>query len=91
MALLGEAIENVRRGERLRRMNYSVYGNELPALHAHVMPRYEWEPAEFIQGPWFAYPDAIRLATEHLYDDVRHGSLRAAIASELQRLMESAY
>lgn len=37
MALLGEAIEACA-GEALRRMNYSVYGNELAVLHAHVMP-----------------------------------------------------
>lgn len=60
MSLLGEAIETACRSEGLRRMNYSIYGNALAVLHAHVVPRYEWEPAEFREGGSPARPAARR-------------------------------
>jgi diadenosine tetraphosphate (Ap4A) HIT family hydrolase len=86
MALLGEAVE---RACHPRRINYEVLGNSLPLLHAHVHPRYEWEPAELIGGPVWRYPDAVR--AEHPYSDEEHGELRATIRSELERVMRAAY
>jgi diadenosine tetraphosphate (Ap4A) HIT family hydrolase len=86
MALLGEAVE---RACHPRRINYEVLGNSLPLLHAHVHPRYEWEPAELSGGPVWRYPDAVR--AEHPYSDEAHGELRETIRSELERVMRSAY
>ena len=43
MARLGDAILAVTRAERI---NYDILGNVEPALHAHVVPRYAWEPPE---------------------------------------------
>jgi diadenosine tetraphosphate (Ap4A) HIT family hydrolase len=91
MALLGEAIEIACSDTGLRRMNYSVYGNELAILHAHVVPRYTWEPTEFSSGPVWNYPREQRLSPSHVYDDGRDGELRAAITGELQQLMQIAY
>jgi len=35
------------------RINYAIYGNLEPALHAHVFPRHADEPAEQVtQQPW---------------------------------------
>ena len=35
------------------RINYAMFGNLEPALHAHVFPRYADEPEEFRTGnPW---------------------------------------
>lgn len=91
MSLLGEAIETACADVGLRRMNYSVYGNELAILHAHVVPRYTWEPAEFSSGPVWNYPPEERLSPRHAYHERRHGELRAAITAELQQLMQIAY
>lgn len=91
LALLGEAIERVCRPRGLRRMNYEVLGNELPVLHGHVYPRYEWEPAERITGQVCRYPREVRDAPEHAYSDEDHGELRAAITAELEELMKRRY
>jgi diadenosine tetraphosphate (Ap4A) HIT family hydrolase len=87
MALIGEAVQAVCRGEGLRRINYEVLGNSLDWLHAHIHPRYEWEPAARIGWPVWCYPQAEREAPEHAYDDRRHGPLRRAITAELERLI----
>lgn len=51
MALLGDAILEVTGAELI---NYEILGNWEPALHAHVAPRYEWEPRERRRAPiWF--------------------------------------
>src|SRR4051812_41414860 len=83
MALLGEAVEAACRERELRRINYEVLGNALPFLHAHVHARYAWEPDEYARGPVWRYPDEVRYAPEHAYDEGRHGAVRAAIAAEL--------
>jgi diadenosine tetraphosphate (Ap4A) HIT family hydrolase len=90
LALLGEAVETACRGADFRRINYEVLGNASAFLHAHVHPRYAWEPAEFRNGPVWCYPKAVRTAPEHAYSDERHGELRARIAAELRRLSERA-
>jgi diadenosine tetraphosphate (Ap4A) HIT family hydrolase len=48
MDLLGEAVARVcaRRDPGFRRINYEILGNLDAFLHAHVRPRYDWEPAE---------------------------------------------
>jgi len=43
MARLGDAVLAVTSAERI---NYEILGNVEPALHAHVIPRYAWEPPE---------------------------------------------
>jgi len=87
LALLGEAVEQACKPHGLRRMNYEVLGNELPVLHGHVYPRYEWEPAERITGQVCKYPKETRDAPEHAYSDEKHGDLRAAITAALDELM----
>ena len=91
MAILGEAVFNACRPDGAWRINYEVLGNSWPHLHAHVHARYEWEAAEMKRGPVWRYPQEKVDAQEHVYDDGRHGTLRAAIAAELERLMPEAY
>lgn len=91
MSLLGEAVERACRPNGLRRINYEVLGNGLPVLHAHVHPRYEWEPPERITGPVWRYPKEVRDDPAHAYSDARHGQLRATITHELNELMGLAY
>jgi len=53
MARLGRAVSAACRP---RRVNYAIYGNTAPVLHAHVVPRYEWEAPERITQPVWTYP-----------------------------------
>ncbi|MEU5943919.1 diadenosine tetraphosphate hydrolase [Micromonospora sp. NPDC047548] len=58
MERLGEAVERVcsRRDPGFRRINYEILGNHDAFLHAHIWPRFEWEP-EVIRGrPVWLYP-----------------------------------
>jgi diadenosine tetraphosphate (Ap4A) HIT family hydrolase len=50
MARLGDAVYRVTRAVRV---NYALFGNVEPALHAHVFPRYADEPAHLAAAnPW---------------------------------------
>jgi diadenosine tetraphosphate (Ap4A) HIT family hydrolase len=91
LSLLGEAVFAVTREQGAQRINYEVLGNSWPHLHGHVHVRYAWEAPDMIGGPVWRYPKELRYAGEHAYDDVRHGELRAAITSELTRVMDEAY
>lgn len=46
MESVGEAVERVcrRRDPEFRRINLEIQGNLTPTLHAHIWPRYNWEP-----------------------------------------------
>lgn len=39
-----------------RRINLEILGNADDFLHAHVWPRYDWEPAELVTRPVWLYP-----------------------------------
>ncbi|HET9111894.1 MAG TPA: hypothetical protein VFN78_13780, partial [Ktedonobacterales bacterium] len=84
MSLLGEAIMRV---TQPRRMNYEILGNTDAYLHAHVWPRYDWEPEEYRGGPVWRYPSEQRFADEHAYSDERHGDLRWRIGEALRALL----
>jgi diadenosine tetraphosphate (Ap4A) HIT family hydrolase len=50
MSRLGDALLRVTSPLRI---NYAIFGNVEPALHAHVIPRYRTEPEEMQkQQPW---------------------------------------
>ena len=50
MSRLGDALMQVSTPVRI---NYAIFGNVEPALHAHVIPRYRTEPASMqTQHPW---------------------------------------
>ncbi len=40
-----------------RRVNLEILGNTDTFLHAHVWPRFEWEPEELVAGPVWLYPE----------------------------------
>jgi diadenosine tetraphosphate (Ap4A) HIT family hydrolase len=48
MALIGDAILEVTGAARI---NYEILGNSEPALHVHIIPRYEAEPDDLRRGP----------------------------------------
>ncbi|WP_053642721.1 MULTISPECIES: diadenosine tetraphosphate hydrolase [unclassified Streptomyces] len=91
MDLLGEAVERVcrRRDPAFRRVNLEILGNTDPFLHAHVWPRFEWEPAGLVGKPVWLYPPG-RWSEERFRLGPRHDALREAIGDELDRLRATA-
>ncbi|MCU4749525.1 diadenosine tetraphosphate hydrolase [Streptomyces sp. G-5] len=86
MDRLGEAVERVcrRLDPGFRRVNLEILGNTDPFLHAHVWPRFAWEPAELVSRPVWLYP-ADRWSDGRFRLGPQHDVLREAIASELDR------
>ena len=76
MAALGDAVLAVTHAVRI---NYAIFGNLDPALHAHVIPRYHDEAAEFRTAqPWAYDWDAAPA-----FDLDRHRDLRDRIHAAL--------
>ncbi|MFI9808621.1 HIT family protein [Streptomyces sp. NPDC052301] len=87
MDRLGEAVERAcqRLDGDFRRVNLEILGNTDPFLHAHVWPRFAWEPDEVAGKPVWLYPPE-RWSDEQYRLGPRHDPLRAAIGGELDRL-----
>ncbi|MFC5909819.1 HIT family protein [Streptacidiphilus monticola] len=83
---LGEAVERVcgRLDPAFRRVNLEIVGNTDPFLHAHIWPRYAWEPAEHVARPVWLYPRE-RWSDPATALGPRHDVLRAALTAELDR------
>jgi diadenosine tetraphosphate (Ap4A) HIT family hydrolase len=78
MGSLGDAVLRVTGAMRI---NYALFGNIEPALHAHVHPRYANEPEEMRSShPW-----AYDWSTQPVFDRAIHGQMRDAIAAQLTR------
>jgi diadenosine tetraphosphate (Ap4A) HIT family hydrolase len=76
MASLGDAVLAATGAVRI---NYAIFGNQEPALHAHVIPRFGHEPPRHVADhpwtyDWSAAPD---------FDPDRHGELRHRIHAAL--------
>jgi diadenosine tetraphosphate (Ap4A) HIT family hydrolase len=78
MALAGDAVLACTGALRI---NYALFGNAEPALHAHVIPRRISEPAD-IRG---THPWALDWNSTPVYSKEAHGTLRERIADYLQR------
>ena len=79
LGCLGEAVQEATGALRI---NYAIFGNLEPALHAHVHPRYADEPEAAAQNPW-AYdwsqaPDSRQRRMGALRDSFANSSSRAA-------------
>jgi diadenosine tetraphosphate (Ap4A) HIT family hydrolase len=73
MALIGDALLAATAAVRI---NYAIFGNLEPALHAHVFPRYADDPQAIRTGhPW-----AVDWNLAAVYSDALHGELKARIA-----------
>lgn len=84
MALLGSAVERACResDSAFRRVNLEILGNADAFLHAHVWPRYRWEPPELVTRPVWLYPvEKWRDPTTAL--GPQHDEVRAAITNYL--------
>lgn len=87
MSVIGEATEAVCRSHGLRRVNYEILGNTNPYLHAHVFPRYDWEPVEYGGNPVFRDPPEKWSDCRYQLSEKTHGLLRAELTQALRRLV----
>jgi diadenosine tetraphosphate (Ap4A) HIT family hydrolase len=87
MERLGEAVERAcpRVESGFRRVNLEILGNADRFLHAHVWPRYDWEPEDLVRRPVWLYPREM-WSEERYALGARHSPLREAIGEELDRL-----
>ncbi|MGI5193421.1 diadenosine tetraphosphate hydrolase [Streptomyces sp. CA-288835] len=87
MDRLGEAVERAckRLDPAFRRVNLEILGNADPFLHAHVWPRFDWEPADLVRRPVWLYPRE-RWSEERYALGPQHEALREAIGEELDGL-----
>jgi diadenosine tetraphosphate (Ap4A) HIT family hydrolase len=80
MAVLGDALLEVTGAYRI---NYAIFCNTVPALHAHVCPRYLSEPDDLRTGPPYLYKH--RGLDRVPFDSQRDRALIQAIAVAVQR------
>jgi diadenosine tetraphosphate (Ap4A) HIT family hydrolase len=66
-------------------------GNTDPFLHAHVFPRYGWEPEEAKPYPVWRYPNEKWFKDEYQYTTESHGQLKAEIITVLNELIKKTY
>jgi diadenosine tetraphosphate (Ap4A) HIT family hydrolase len=87
MDLLAQAVERVcmRHDPAFRRVNISILGNFDPFLHAHIVPRYLWEPEQYQAGPIDQYSKEQRNDPATLLGP-QHEKLRADLTAEIDRL-----
>ena len=76
MARLGQAVLEVTGAVRI---NYAMFGNVEPALHAHVFPRFDSEPAELRA----AHPWGYDWSRAHAFDAGRDGALLVELRARL--------
>lgn len=76
MAALGDAVLAVTHAARI---NYAIFGNQDPALHAHVVPRYHDEPVPQVT----AHPWTYDWSRAPAFDEEAHRALRNALHAAL--------
>ena len=76
MAYVGDALLEITAALRI---NYALFGNLEPALHAHIFPRFADEPP----ATRAAHPWAFDWTLAPEYSDARHGDLKRRIAARL--------
>jgi diadenosine tetraphosphate (Ap4A) HIT family hydrolase len=78
MALIGDALLAVTGGVRI---NYAIFGNVEPALHAHIFPRDSAEP-DSMRG---AQPWALDWSVAPIYSESLHGDFKRRVSMELRK------
>ena len=77
MAAVGDALLAVTAALRI---NYAIYGNVDPALHAHIFPRHATEP----EATRTAQPWALDWNAAPAFSEVLHGTLRRRLSELLK-------
>jgi diadenosine tetraphosphate (Ap4A) HIT family hydrolase len=78
MALVGDVLLAITAAARI---NYAIYGNVDPALHAHIFPRDSAEP----ESTRTAQPWALDWNAAPLYSDAMHGDFKGRVGAELRK------
>jgi diadenosine tetraphosphate (Ap4A) HIT family hydrolase len=78
MALVGDVLLAITAAARI---NYAIYGNVDPALHAHIFPRDSAEP----ESTRTAQPWALDWNAAPLYSDALHGDFKRRVGMELRK------
>jgi len=77
MARVGDALLAITGAVRI---NYAMFGNATPALHAHIFPRLKAEP----EPTRAAQPWALDWSVAPVFSSSAHGELRLRIAKQLE-------
>lgn len=86
MTILGDAIALA--CKPIVRLNYDILGNTDTFLHAHVFPRYSWEPTERLKMPTWLYPSEYWTSDAYRFDREEYSATRQAIAQNLQACIQ---
>jgi diadenosine tetraphosphate (Ap4A) HIT family hydrolase len=78
MALVGDSLLAVTSAARI---NYAIFGNVEPALHAHIFPRDGAEP----EAMRTAQPWALDWNAAPIYSDDTHGDFKRRVGLELSK------
>jgi diadenosine tetraphosphate (Ap4A) HIT family hydrolase len=78
MALIGDVLLAITAAARI---NYAIYGNVDPALHAHIFPRDSAEP----ENTRTAQPWALDWNAAPFYSDALHGDIKRRVGMELRK------
>ena len=86
MSRLGDALLKVTGAARI---NYAIFGNQEPALHAHVIPRYAVEPATLRAAQpwaydWSAAPPFERRAFQELASNLLRELTRLGVTKPMR-------
>lgn len=88
MSLLGDAVTAACSPLKV---NYEILVNAETFLHAHVFPRYSWEPEERRKMPVWQYPRENWSLAEYQFSLEKHGQLKDKLAARLREAMENNY
>ncbi|WP_242688625.1 hypothetical protein [Bacillus sp. Cs-700] len=88
MSIIGDVINEVCHPKRI---NYSIYGNTDAFLHAHIFPRYEWEPKENIPKPVWLYAQEKWTDSKYLYSIDKHLILKEKLIDKLKERIKQIY
>lgn len=84
MGLLGDAIISV--CEPLR-INYGILGNSYTNLHAHLFPRFSWEPEEQKTKNVWRYPEEYWIDKNTQFNNEEHNKLKQELTAAIKNLM----
>ena len=80
MALVGDTLMQLTGAYRI---NYAIFGNSQPILHAHIVPRFLSEPEEFLHNQPWSYPEIV--INKNKFNLKRDEELMMRIASEIKK------
>lgn len=83
MALAGDVVQEVTNATRI---NYEILGNQEPALHAHIIPRFDDEDPNLKAKPIWFYDWSAAPA----FDSDSTSELKFALAEALRRRLHTA-